>query len=76
MINQKLNKILNSDVETPDGKATLNSIYVTELGYIMAKIFYSKKRVFKNFKIGDINSLLNKDIKLLSDWNSHVELVK
>ena len=35
-----MKNIVNSEVDTPDGKATLKEIYVTELGYIMAKLYY------------------------------------
>ncbi len=36
----------------------LSKIYVTELGYIMAKIYYPKKRIFINYKIGNVEELL------------------
>ncbi len=36
----------------------LSKIYVTELGYIMAKIYYPKKKIFINYKIGNIEELL------------------
>ena len=36
----------------------LSKIYVTELGYIMAKIYYPKKRISINYKIGNIEELL------------------
>jgi hypothetical protein len=36
----------------------LSKIYVTELGYIMAKIYYPKKRISINYKIGNVEELL------------------
>ena len=53
-----MKNIVNSEVDTPDGKATLKEIYVTELGYIMAKIYYPKKRISINYKIGNVEELL------------------
>ena len=36
----------------------LSKIYVTELGHIMAKIYYPKKRISINYKIGNVEELL------------------
>jgi hypothetical protein len=62
-------------VDTPDGKATLKEIYVTELGYIMAKIYYPKKGVNINHKIGYLKNLLNTDgLNLVTEWTEHIVL--
>ncbi len=62
-------------METPDGKATLREIYVTELGYIMAKIYYPLKGVFINYKIGVVSDLLSsKNISLLSGFSERITL--
>jgi len=62
-------------VDTPDGKATLTEIYVTELGYIMAKIYYPSKRVFINHSVGKMSELLStKDISLLSGFSERITL--
>jgi hypothetical protein len=53
-----LKKLVNSEVDTPDGKATLSEIYVTELGFIMAKIYYPKTKSWINHKIGELDNLL------------------
>lgn len=64
-------KTVNSEVDTPDGKATLCDIYITELGYIMAKLHYRKRRVWINYKIGEIKNLLEgSSLKLLSECES------
>jgi hypothetical protein len=43
----------------------LSKIYVTELGYVMAKIYYPKKRVWINYKIGSVDDLSeNIDVSL------------
>lgn len=71
----ELKNIVNSEVDTPDGKATLKEIYVTELGYIMAKIFYPKKGVFVNHQIAVITDLLgSKNINLLTAITERVTL--
>lgn len=70
-----MKKLVNSEVDTPDGKALLKEIYVTELGYIMAKLFYRHKKIFVNYKIGDIGSLLeSQSFSLLSEWTKRIKL--
>ena len=74
MLNQ-LKKLVNSEVDTPNGEATLNDVYVTELGYIMAKIWYTKKECWINHKIGDLKTLLNEvDVKLKSDLTKSIQI--
>lgn len=64
-------KTINSEVDTPNGKATLSDVYVTELGYIMAKFHYPKKGVWINYKIGEIKNLLEcSNLRLLSEFES------
>jgi hypothetical protein len=71
----ELKKIVNSEVDTPNGKATLREIYVTELGYIMAKLFYKHKKVFINYKIGEISTLLeSQEFNLLSEWTKRISI--
>ena len=70
-----MKNIVNSEVDTPDGKATLKEIYVTELGYIMAKMYYPQKRVFINHRIGSIKNLLEAErFSLLSEWTRRIVL--
>lgn len=71
----ELKNIVNSEVETPDGKATLKEIYVTELGYIMAKVYYPKRGVFINHKIGSLKNLLDTNkLNLVTEWTEHIVL--
>ena len=58
-----MKKKINSEVDTPTGKATLSEIYVTELGFIMAKIYYPSTKAWVNHKIGELNELL-KDLNV------------
>jgi hypothetical protein len=70
-----LKNIVNSEVDTPDGKATLKEIYVTELGYIMAKLYYPKKRVFMNHRIGLLQELLeSENFTLTTEWSKKINL--
>lgn len=70
-----LKNIVNSEVDTPDGKATLQEIYVTELGYIMAKLLYKKRNIFINHKIGEIDTLLkSENLNLLTEWTKRVNI--
>jgi hypothetical protein len=70
-----LKNIVNSEVDTPDGKATLKEIYVTELGYIMAKIYYPSKKAFINHRIGSIKNLLESErFSLLTEWTEKITL--
>lgn len=62
-------------MDTPDGKATLKEIYVTELGYIMAKVYYPKRGVFINHKIGSLKNLLDSNkLNLVTEWTEHIIL--
>lgn len=71
----ELKNIVNSEVDTPDGKATLKEIYVTELGYIMAKLYYPKRGVNINHRIGSLKNLLKSDgLNLVSEWTEHIVL--
>lgn len=71
-----MKNILNSEVDTPEGKATLKEIYVTELGYIMVKIHYPSRGVFVNYNVADIKSLLDekKIGRLLSGFEERITL--
>lgn len=70
-----MKNIVNSEVETPKGKATLKEIYVTELGYIMAKMYYPNRGVFINYHIGKLNELLESSgFKLLTEWTQHIKI--
>jgi hypothetical protein len=70
-----LKNIVNSEVDTPDSKATLKEIYVTELGYIMTKVYYPKRGVFINHKIGSLKNLLDTNkLNLVTEWTEHIIL--
>jgi hypothetical protein len=53
-----LKDLIQTEVDTPDGVGLLEQIYVTELGHVMARIYYRKKGIWINKKITSLNSLL------------------
>jgi len=54
-----LKDLIQNEIETPDGNGTIEQLYLTELGFVMMRVYLKKKKVWQNIKIGDINSLLN-----------------
>jgi len=71
-----LKNIINSEVNTSEGKATIKELYVTELGYLMVKLHYKNPSVYKNLKIGNIEDLLKTEsISLKESWSEKIELV-
>lgn len=58
------------EVDTPKGKATLVEVYLTELGYLMAKVYHPNESVWTNYKIGEIGNLVESlKMKVLSSNN-------
>ena len=55
------------EVETPNGKATVVKVFITELGQLMAKIYYKKEKVWRNYQLASMDDLMIKqDIVVLS----------
>jgi hypothetical protein len=54
-----LKDLIQTEVDTPDGVGLLEQIYVTELGHVMARIYYRKKGIWINKKITSLDSFLN-----------------
>jgi hypothetical protein len=62
-----LEKSVCLEVETPNGKATVVRVFITELGHLMAKIYYKKERIWRNHQIASMDDLMIKeDIKVVS----------
>ncbi len=51
--------LIQNEIETPEGSGTIEQIYLTELGYVMMRVYLKKKRAWQNIKIGDIKYMLN-----------------
>ena len=65
------------EVDTPKGKATLVNVYVTELGYLMAKVYHTKEQLWMNYKIGEISNLMETaNMKVLSSTTIKKSLLK
>ena len=50
--------LVQNEIETPDGVAILEQIYVTELGYIMVRLYYRDRKVWINRQVSTLNELL------------------
>ncbi len=46
------------------GKNFINDIYITELGFVMVSVFNEEKKVWVNYKCGEIKDILPEKIKL------------
>jgi hypothetical protein len=56
-----LDNTLIVDVDTPGGPGILEKVYLTELGLVMAKVFFPKKEHWINYPLTDIT---NKNITI------------
>jgi hypothetical protein len=62
-----LGKSVCVEVDTPKGKATLEEVFVTELGYVMVRVYYKENKTWVNYRVGEIDSLIKSaNIKVLS----------
>ena len=50
--------LIQTEIDTPDGVGILEQIYITELGHVMARIYYRKKGIWINRKITSLESFL------------------
>ena len=72
-----MKKSVNLKVGTPKGKATLVEVYITELGHLMAKIYYSKEKVWVNHRIGNLEELARAaNIELLTPIDKKIKVEK
>jgi len=53
-----LKDLIQTEIDTPEGVGILEQIYITELGHVMARIYYRKKGVWINIKISSLDNLL------------------
>lgn len=45
--------------DTKDGKAVVSEIYISELGYLMVKLYFPELKIFKGYNLMDCLSKLN-----------------
>ena len=50
--------LIQNEIDTPDGVGILEQIYITELGHVMARIYYRKKGIWINKKITSLDNFL------------------
>lgn len=62
-----MNYTSNFKVETTNGPGEIKDIYITELGYILVKVYF-KDKMCLNYTIGKIDDILEN--------NSKIKLVK
>lgn len=60
------------EINTPNGRGILGYrgapiAYVTELGYLMLKIWYPSKSVFVNHKISDIKEIIPSEFTIIDN---------
>lgn len=68
---------VNLKVKTPKGEANLVEVYITELGHLMAKIYYPKEKVWVNHIIGNLEDLARTaNIELLTPINKKINVKK
>lgn len=61
------------DVETQNGEGILEQLYLTELGYVMARVYYPKQGVWINYNLQTIWDLLKESNIELKMQNLHKE---
>ena len=45
-------------IDTPKGKGTLEEIYVSELGFVMVKVFYPSDKTYTTYNINTLENFL------------------
>ena len=60
----KLENTLTFDVDTPGGTGILQNVYITELGLVMAKVFFPKREVWINYRLSEVNNSNNLKINI------------
>jgi hypothetical protein len=70
---KKLKSFLDSKLKTPSGEAILKEIYITELGYVMAKVYFIDRKVYINYVLASMKDLLSlENLHLLNDWSDRI----
>jgi hypothetical protein len=49
----------NKTIKTPKGLAKIESISISELGFVQIKFFYEDEKVYKSYSVSKIEDLLN-----------------
>lgn len=71
-----MENILDLTFNTDDGIATINEIYISELGFLMVKLFFHEKKIYKGYNITNIIKFLkNKNIIIDNDLSEKVNIL-
>jgi hypothetical protein len=54
------------ELNTPNGTAKLEKIYFTDLGHIMAKVYYPSRKEWIRYTIGNLSELANSSLDFSS----------
>jgi hypothetical protein len=65
-----LESIVGLKLKTKDGDAIVNEIYISELGYLMIKLYFIEKKIFKGYNLMNlVKSLSDSGIEILNRSN-------
>lgn len=69
--------IKNIEIETPDGKAFVYDMYISELGFLMIKLYFPDLGIWKGYNLGNIiGQLSNKNINLKEEIGKKINILK
>lgn len=54
-----MKNIIDLKIDTEYGKAIVSEIYISELGYLMLKLYYPDRKEFKGYNLMDFTKSLN-----------------
>lgn len=64
------------ELTTPSGAAKLEKIYFTDLGHIMAKVYYPKRKEWIRYNIGKLSDMVNPHLDFSNlDFTSYKEKI-
>lgn len=71
-----MKNILDLTFNTDDGIATINDIYISELGFLMVKLFFHEKKVYKGYNITNIIKVLSDNGIIIDNLSEKVHILK
>lgn len=67
------NTFVNIEVKTPIGKGILQQIYISELGYIMGRVYYTENKNWINYNLSSLKNIF-KEKNILKEKNKKVKV--
>lgn len=71
-----MKNILDLTFNIDDGIATINDIYISELGFLMVKLFFHEKKVYKGYNITNIIKVLSDNGIIIDNLSEKVHILK